>query len=62
MKNKKKIISAILVVTVFASLLTACGKTATQGEVKQQEKRNVKAEIKSTEYDLDRNFRVCKYD
>lgn len=52
MKNKKKIISAILVVTVFASLLTACGKTATQGEVKQQEKRNVKAEIKSTEYDL----------
>lgn len=52
MKNKKRIISAILSMTVLASLLTACGDNATQGKVKEQEKRNVKTEIAFTEHDL----------
>ena len=53
MKNKNRIIASILVLTLGASLLTACdNKKASSGEVKEQEKRNIKTEIASSEYDL----------
>ena len=53
MKNRKRILSAILTALLSASLLTACGNSsATQGDVKEQEKKNIKTEIASTEYDL----------
>lgn len=53
MKSLKRIICAILVAALGASLLTACGRTGkTQGEAKEQAIQNVKPVIASTEFDL----------
>ena len=53
MKNIKRIIATILVIALGVSLLTACeSKISKNGEVKEQEKRNVKTEIASSGYDL----------
>lgn len=53
MKRQTRIISMLLAAVLFTSLLVGCqGGAQTNGEVKEQEKQNVKAEIPATEYDL----------
>ena len=53
MKKRNRILSAVIVATLGLSLLTGCGSsTKTQGEVKEQEKQNIKEKIPATEYDL----------
>lgn len=52
MKNRNRIISRILALTLSMSLFAGCGSNQTSGEVKEQEKKNVMKEIAATEYDL----------
>lgn len=53
MKKRTRILSLLLAVVLSASALVGCeNDTKTNGEVKEQKKQNVKAEIPATEYDL----------
>ena len=53
MKKRTRILSLLLAVVLSASALVGCeNDTKTTGEVKEQKKQNVKAEIPATEYDL----------
>lgn len=53
MKKRMKMISLLLSVVLLTSTFIGCGDSSkTIGEVKEQEKQNIRTEIPATEYDL----------